>query len=214
MCLDADFMTFLKTAWFWVWCQMHPIEQCPWDSLGFGVVMARTSSVKYWFLATPAKTYHLQVWAQSCPKNRPSLQFWKLLSLCWMQMLLDFDFLTFLKTSWFWGLVPDVTYRTMSLEQFGFCCGHGQNQFSQIVIFSSSFKNLSFAGLSPELSQTKAKLAILEIVQLMARATVAGCWFFDILKNSLILGSGARCVPQQKLIGTVLVLFWSWPEPV
>ena len=38
--------------------------------------------------------------------------------------------------------------------------------------------------------------------------------FFDILKNNLILGSGARCVPQQKVIGAVWVLWWSWPEPV
>ena len=95
MCLDADFMTFLKTAWFWVWCQMHPIKQCPWDSLGFGVVMATSSSVKYMFLAILEKTYHLQVWAQSCPKNKPSWRFWKLFSLCWRPVWLHADFFTF-----------------------------------------------------------------------------------------------------------------------
>ena len=73
MCLDADFMTFLKTSWFWVWCQMHTIKQCPWDSLGFGVVMARSSAVKYWFLAIHAKTYHLQVWYQCCLPQKPEL---------------------------------------------------------------------------------------------------------------------------------------------
>ena len=71
--------------------------------------------------------------------------------------------------------MPDVSHSRRPLGQFGFCCGHGQNQFSQTVIFSSSSKNLSFAGLGPELFQTKAKLAILEIVQLMSRTTVTGC---------------------------------------
>ena len=110
--------------------------------------------------------------------------------------------------------MPLVSHSRRSLGQFGFCCGHSQNQFSQILNFSSSFKNLSFAGLGPELSQTKAKFAILEIVQLMSKANVAGCRFFDILKNSMNLMSGARAAPQQKVIGAAWVLLWSWPKPV
>ena len=80
-----------------------------------------------------------------------------------------------------------MSHSRRSLRQFGLWCGHGQNKFSQIVIFSSSFKNLSFAGLGPEQSQTKAKLAILEIVQLMSKASVGGCWFFEVVRNSMIL---------------------------
>ena len=83
--------------------------------------------------------------------------------------------------------MPDVSYRTMSLEQFGFGCGHCQNQFRQILIFSNPFQNLSFAGLGPELSKKKVKCAILEIVQPMSKANVPGCLFYDILKNSMIL---------------------------
>ena len=63
----------------------------------------------------------------------------------------------------------------MSLEQFGFWCGHGKDQFRQISIFGNSCKNMSFAGLGPELSQKQTKFAILEIVQLVSMANVAGC---------------------------------------
>ena len=69
MLLDADFLVFLKHTDFEVWCQMYPTAGGHWDSLGFVVVIAQTSSVKYWFLAAHAKTYHLQAWAQSCPKK-------------------------------------------------------------------------------------------------------------------------------------------------
>ena len=71
--------------------------------------------------------------------------------------------------------MPDASDKTLSLEQIWFWCGQGQDQFRQIFIFGNSCKNMSFAGLGPELSQTKAKLAILEIVQLMSKASVAGC---------------------------------------
>ena len=54
----------------------------------------------------------------------------------------------------------------------------------------------------------------LGIVYLMSKANVAGYKFFDILKNIMILRSGARCAPEQDVIRTVWVLLWSLPKPV
>ena len=193
---------------------MCPIDQCHWDSLGFGMVIAKTSSVRYWFLAGHAKTYHLHVWNQSCPKKKQSWQFRRMNSSCRGPMWLDCIFLTCCRIAWFWGLVPDVIHTTRSLGQFGFWCGHGQNQFSQILFFSRPCKNMPFAGLGPELSPEKAKWTIWEIVQLMPKASVAGLWFFSIFKNSMILMSGASCDPHNKVIGAVLILVWSCPKPV
>ena len=110
--------------------------------------------------------------------------------------------------------MPDVIHRTRSSGQFGFWCGHGQNQFGQILIFSRPCKNMPFAGLGPELSPKKTKWTISEIVQLMPKANVAGWRFFNMFKNSMILRSGARCDPHNKVIGTVWILVRSCPEPV
>ena len=155
--------------------------------------MARTSSGKYWFLASHSKTCHLQVWAQSCQKNTAKCAILEIVQPMSKANVPGCWFYDILKNSMILSLVPDAPHRTMSLGQFGFWCGHCQNQFSEILIFSNPCKNISFAGLGPELSQKQTKFAILEIVQLVSKANVAGCWFFDILKNSMILRSGARC---------------------
>ena len=71
--------------------------------------------------------------------------------------------------------MPDASDKTLSLEQIWFWCGQGQDQFRQIFIFGNSCKNMSFAGLGPELSQKQTKFAILEIAQVVSMANVAGC---------------------------------------
>ena len=185
---------------------MSSTQHGHWDSLDFGEVMARTSSVKYWFLAGLAKTCHLQVWAQSCSPKKHSWQFQKSFSSCSRPMWLDCDFLTYLKTSWFWGLVPDVIHSTRSLEQFGCWCGHAQDQFSQILIFSKPCKNIQSAGLGPEMSPKDAKLTISEIVQLMSRANAAGCTFFGILETHWFWGLVPDVPHRIKSLGQ----FWFW----
>ena len=139
---------------------MCPIEQCHWNSLALVLVMARTSSGKYWFLAIHSKTCHLQVWAQSCPTKKIKCAILEMVQPMSKANVPGCWFYDILKDSMILSLVPDATHKTMSLGQFGFWCGHGQIQFSQILVFSNPCKNISFAGVGPELSQKQTKLAM------------------------------------------------------